>query len=208
MERMRVRDVMTPGVLTVDPNAAARLAVQMMLWGGFRHLPVVGDGVLLGILSESDLCHVGGPGDRLVHELMSRELATTTPDEALADAAAAMAAARVSCMPVLDDGELAGLLTTTDVLAHLVDERPPRDDPTIGDIMSARSAPRRWGPRSRTPSRRWCTTTCAICRLSTVTAVWSASSAIAMCALCWAIRFKFCAASTCPTPASSPSRRS
>ena len=136
---MNVSDAMTQNVLTIEPRADARLAIQMMLWGGFRHLPVVRDGDVVGILSEHDLCRVGGASGARVEELMTTEVATTTPGESLADAAASMAAARIGCMPVVDDGALAGLLTTTDVLAHMVGEvprLPVNGEARVRDLMS------------------------------------------------------------------------
>ena len=56
LEQVRIRDLMTtnPTVITVDTSV--REAAESMLAGHFRHLPVVGDAGLIGIVGISDVC--------------------------------------------------------------------------------------------------------------------------------------------------------
>lgn len=50
-----VWEVMTPRVVTISPDDATEQALMLMQEGGFRHLPIVKDGRVLGILSVRDL---------------------------------------------------------------------------------------------------------------------------------------------------------
>src|SRR5690606_33841675 len=56
----RVREIMTSDVVTIGPKDDLRLAVQVMLWGGFRHLPVVEGDDLVGLVTEHDIHRVQG----------------------------------------------------------------------------------------------------------------------------------------------------
>ena len=51
----RVSEWMTPDPITIEPNADADEAIEMMMSHGFRHLPVLTDGKLAGIVSLRDL---------------------------------------------------------------------------------------------------------------------------------------------------------
>src|SRR5712692_1924991 len=102
MEGLRVRDVMTPDVTTLQRNDKLTLADDIMRLGRIRHLPVIGeDGQLAGIVSQRDLfrgalAQALGYGQRaqrklldtlVVKEVMSAEVITTSPDTPLAEAA-------------------------------------------------------------------------------------------------------------------------
>ena len=95
---MKVSDLMTSEVATLQRNEMLSLAEQLMNLGRIRHLPVVDDdGELVGIVSQRDLFHSGllralGHGkhaaarvrDMLpVKEVMSTEVVTTTRDSSL-----------------------------------------------------------------------------------------------------------------------------
>jgi CBS domain-containing protein len=51
----RLKEVMTPDPDTVEPNDWASLALERMRTSGYRHVPVVEDGVVVGIVSLRDL---------------------------------------------------------------------------------------------------------------------------------------------------------
>jgi len=102
MESLRVRDVMTPDVTTLQRNDKLTLADDIMRLGRIRHLPVLDeDGQLAGILTQRDLFRGAlakalGYGERaqrqlmdtlVVKEVMTAEVLTTTPDTPLAEAA-------------------------------------------------------------------------------------------------------------------------
>src|SRR5437763_16442550 len=90
---------------------------------GFRHVPVVESGLLLGVISMTDIGHLGARVPEIMarplHEVMSRKLMTVRPDESVAIAAATMAGRKINCLLVVDDNQLAGIVTTYDLLDAL-----------------------------------------------------------------------------------------
>jgi CBS domain-containing membrane protein len=102
-----------------------------------RHLPVVDeDGNLVGLLSQRDLArralgqvedlpmeekHAILAGQR-VDEIMSRNPETAVPDEDLVDAAERMLENKLGCLPVLEGGELVGILTESDFVRLYVEK--------------------------------------------------------------------------------------
>jgi acetoin utilization protein AcuB len=99
-----------------------------------RHLPVVNKaGVLVGMVSERDLLRIAGTPDQLAEpgfleltlgEIMAREVFTAGPDARVRDAARLMFQEAVGALPVVDDGELVGILTRSDILRALLREAP------------------------------------------------------------------------------------
>lgn len=130
---MKVRDVMQPEVVTIDEGAAIDLADGLMRMDRIRHLPVVGDGRVVGILSQRDLFRAGvallaggaggedeaRPARLRVGDVMTREVFTAHPDADLGAAVEMMLQQRVGCLPVVLDDRLIGLLAETDVLRAL-----------------------------------------------------------------------------------------
>lgn len=122
---MKVRELMTSsGVLSAREDDDLALAAQMMVWGGVRHLPVVRGGVVVGVLSERDVlarrAQEGREAERLqVRDVMRQPALVARPDEDVREAAARMVGHRVGCLPVVEDGRLLGIVTRSDLLAHL-----------------------------------------------------------------------------------------
>ncbi|MGH2706939.1 MAG: CBS domain-containing protein, partial [Actinomycetota bacterium] len=57
----RIEDVMTADPVSVPPDMATRDAIALMLKGGFRHLPVVKEGQVVGVVSIRDLLSPAEP---------------------------------------------------------------------------------------------------------------------------------------------------
>jgi CBS domain-containing membrane protein len=129
---LRVRDVMSREVVTIERNQVLVVADDVMRLGRIRHLPVVDDdGNVVGLVSQRDLFHSGlvkalGYGARAkeralttlaVKEAMTTEVVTTTSDTPLREAAALMLSRKVGCLPVVDEGRLAGILTEGDFVS-------------------------------------------------------------------------------------------
>jgi len=123
---MKVRDLMTSAKLaTARPEDALPLAAQMMVWSNVRHLPVVRDGQVVGVVSQRDLLgHInldkanGGP--TTVQDVMHTPAITVAADAPLAAAVSLMFENKLGCLPVLGQGTLVGIVTTTDLLRHLL----------------------------------------------------------------------------------------
>ena len=119
-----VRDIMSTDLVTVTPVESARQAYDLMRDHRFRHLPVVSEGRLVGILSDRDLRPVllsPGLADAAVSELMSEDLTTITADTLVEDAASLLVVKKIGCLPVVDGDRLVGIVTETDLLAVLVE---------------------------------------------------------------------------------------
>jgi acetoin utilization protein AcuB len=127
---MLVRDVLTPNVISVSPKTTLPEAVRLMRERGIRHLPVVEDGKLVGIVSDRDLKRaMASPATSLeVHELtyllnrlavgeiMTRTVITIGAMFPVEEAARLMVMEKVSALPVTDADRLIGIVTETDVL--------------------------------------------------------------------------------------------
>ncbi|MDA1267001.1 MAG: CBS domain-containing protein, partial [Planctomycetota bacterium] len=115
-----VGSVILGKALTVAPDIPFSDLVELCEVNGFRHLPVVEGGELVGMLSERDLRRatcVGAEEHTTAAELMTAKPLTTHRDEALSEAAGRMLEYRISALPVLG-GEALGILTAFDVLDH------------------------------------------------------------------------------------------
>lgn len=133
---MLVRDWMTPNPLTVTPGTTVMDALRLLKERGFRRLPVMEGGQIVGITTRKDLKDAMPSqattlsvwelnyllSKLTVGEMMARPVVTAQEDESLEDAALRMQEYGVGGLPVLDGAErLCGILTMTDVLRALTD---------------------------------------------------------------------------------------
>lgn len=130
---MRVRDLMQDHVRTVDASARLDIVEKLMRDEVIRHLPVLDDGRLIGIVTQRDLLRAGlspvlsgGPtleeqwlAEVPARNVMTREVLHAHPDADLADAVALMVRERIGCLPVVEDGRLVGMLSESDCMRHL-----------------------------------------------------------------------------------------
>ena len=125
-----VKDSMTREVVALPPQSTAGEALALCRERRIRHLPVLEDDRLVGIVSDRDLRSatpaLGDParaealGRILVHEVMVREVATAHPDDPIEEAANAMRERKIGCLPVVEDDALVGIVTSSDVMEALV----------------------------------------------------------------------------------------
>jgi len=136
---MRVGEVMTTPVLTVDTSTSAAGAWEQMVLHHISHLVVVdAQHRPRGVLSAGDLGgpHGGDQRDRSsVADLMTEKLVVATPATTIREAANLMRGNRVNCLPVFERGRLAGIVTSLDLLALVgrgVERPVPHPDrPTV-----------------------------------------------------------------------------
>jgi acetoin utilization protein AcuB len=131
---MLVRDVMRTKLTTITPRTTLPEAIKLTKQHRVRHLPVVEDGELVGIVSDRDLKRaMASPATSLeVHELiylldrltvdqiMTRAVVTIGPYVPVEEAARLMAQDKIGALPVIDNGDLVGIVTETDVLELFV----------------------------------------------------------------------------------------
>jgi CBS domain-containing protein len=128
-----IRDIMMGSPVTLGPDDTLALANDLISLGRIRHIPIVEGGKLLGLISERDL--LGTAASRLfnlkqknkadllktllIKDVMKKRVSTVTPDTPIAQAAHLMADKKIGCVPVVSDGSLVGLVTTTDILRYV-----------------------------------------------------------------------------------------
>lgn len=132
---MFVQETMTDRIKTVTPDQSLSDVRSIFEEEGFRHLPVMGNDGLVGIITHTDLmrvtygAHIADADFEVnnlilesttVEEAMSKEVKTIDSSTDLKEAARIMKTFKVGCVPVLEDGSLIGLVTTTDVLSAFI----------------------------------------------------------------------------------------
>ncbi|MBI2179574.1 MAG: CBS domain-containing protein [Deltaproteobacteria bacterium] len=106
-------------VTAEDLLIQARLKMQR---GGFRRLPVVSDGQLVGIITDRDIREHAGYLDRtVVKTAMSKKPVTVTPATTLETAAQILLKRKFGGLPVMENGRLVGVITTSDILQAFLD---------------------------------------------------------------------------------------
>jgi acetoin utilization protein AcuB len=119
---MFVRSWMSSPVIALPVDTPAVDALELMLVKKIRRLPVLREGKLAGILTQSDLQAVlAGPENspRRVRtrlgDLMTPQVRTVAPDDPLERAARLMLEHEISGLPVLEGDRLVGLITESDI---------------------------------------------------------------------------------------------
>jgi CBS domain-containing protein len=142
---MRVTDLMTQQPVTLRASDTLDLVNNVMHLGRIRHMPVVSNGRLVGILSQRDLFRATTSSllqfprsaeqrwlaEIPVEAVMTQPVFTIAPEASIRDAVALMLRKRIGCLPVVTDGKIVGLLSETDCLqylAHVLDISQAKDD--------------------------------------------------------------------------------
>lgn len=168
---MRVRDLMTRDVATIEASESCQEAVGRMVGRRIRHLPVVDRaGALVGILTERDLRHhlfeprvlkkIGAVSvDSLlravrVEDVMSSPVVTAAPDDELEVAAHTMLEDKVGSLPVVEDGRVVGIITETDLRRISAPKSAARSAPRSSSRSRDAREPWGCGPRAPPEARR------------------------------------------------------
>ena len=114
---MIVGNRMTKEPITVGPDDLLIRAAHKMAAGGFRRLPVVSDGKLVGIITERDLREHGGHLEHTkINGAMTENPVTVVPATTLEEATRILLERQIGGLPVVADGRLIGIITTSDIL--------------------------------------------------------------------------------------------
>lgn len=137
---MLVRGRMTPDVVTVAPSATVQEALELIREHDIRHLPVMEGDRLVGVATDRDLRLAIEPGTDTttvdVADLMSTAVTTVAPDLPVESAARLLIDERIGCLPVLEDGQLVGILTETDLIRALVELMVGRQPHSRVEVMA------------------------------------------------------------------------
>ena len=130
VQPLRVCDVMSVSPVTIPPSMSVYETHTLMQQRKVRHLPVLKDGCLVGIVSDRDIRLVlPSPATSLavweirhlldkltVGEMMTYFVMTTAPDRLMSEAVGRMLGHKVGALPVVENRRVVGILTRTDVL--------------------------------------------------------------------------------------------
>lgn len=125
-----IADIMKTRVVTLEMDDRLCVAKEIFEQAKLHHLLVVEENQLVGILAEKDLLraispHLGTSAEtqkdldtlqKRVHQAMTREPVTASPHLSLDHAARILLEHDIGCLPVLDNGQLVGMITWKDLL--------------------------------------------------------------------------------------------
>lgn len=123
---LTVRDIMEEGPLTIPPDTPVRDVVRVMTKLRLGALLIGVGPILHGIFSERDLLDMAADmgsewGQSPVSQWMTRELETIAADAGWEDAMAMMERMHIRHLPVVEDGQLVGILYARQLMAHRTD---------------------------------------------------------------------------------------
>jgi CBS domain-containing protein len=131
MDEIPVSDVMSRNIIAVSPETTAASAVALMAIHRISGLPVVDEGQVVGVVTESDFFRAlarSKPGDPIADapasEWMSKNPVTIGPTATVHDAHELMLQKRVRRLPVVDSQRLVGIVTSGDMRRSLGSEVP------------------------------------------------------------------------------------
>lgn len=121
-----VEEFTTPDPISIEENTSFNELLKLMTGQDIRHLPVMREGVLAGIISDRDVRLFAGmpEADRqqlTAADIMSENLVSVEASTPLDEVAQLMSAEKISSLIVEEDGEFLGIFTATDALNALIE---------------------------------------------------------------------------------------
>lgn len=129
-----IHTIMTKDVFTIDENDELKDAISLIKRKKIRHLPVMKNNKVVGILSRSDINrltfgalfdHQDSADEAILNMLSISQVMTAKPrlirtDESIQAVAEIFAQEEYHALPVIEGGECKGIVTTTDVIGYLL----------------------------------------------------------------------------------------
>ena len=137
---MKVQEVMTQTVIRISPEESAAVAARTLTHYNIGALPVCGgDGRLCGVLTDRDIvtrCLAAGqqPEKTLVRSIMTNNVVSVRPDMDLGVAASLMARRQVRRLPVVENGNLCGMISLGDLSRN--EQSAPDATDALAEISS------------------------------------------------------------------------
>ncbi len=124
LENILVRDVMTTSVISVHSSTTAHDAAKMMEESEIGAIIVLENNMPVGIITDRDfaikITAHAYPIDTPVRRVMSSPLITITSDSPFRNAADLMNSRKIRKLPVVDDEQVVGIITVTDLVNHFI----------------------------------------------------------------------------------------
>ncbi|MHB2019404.1 MAG: ATP-binding protein [Candidatus Xenobia bacterium] len=130
---MEVRQWMTAPAITVGPQASVWEAMQLMVSGNFRRLPVVEGETLIGLITQGDIQNriflsmmptsqdIPPALKSTVESIMARSVVTVEPETEITEAALKMVSNGIGGLPVLERNHVVGMITVRDMFNALME---------------------------------------------------------------------------------------
>lgn len=141
---MKAQDMMHPNVITAAPDTSLAQARRLMRDNRIRHLPVVSGLRLVGLVTDRDLRNAS-PSQATtlskgeinyqmdttpIETCMTRDLVTLRPEDDMVEGAKRLLQGPFGCLPVVERGQLVGIVSEIDLLRGFVAAAAP-----AGDLM-------------------------------------------------------------------------
>src|SRR4030066_731392 len=147
---MLVRKKMKKALIPITKDDRMTTAKKILREKNIRHLPVVDGKKLIGLVSNMDIRKAeASPATSLeIHELhylldkltvgeiMTRNVITLSPDISVEEAATLLHDNKIGCLPVIEDGNLVGIITENDVMEILIDVMGMKEKGTRLEILA------------------------------------------------------------------------
>lgn len=138
---MQIGGVMRSRLVTASPDETAGDAIRRMLEAGVGSVVVCDGPVLVGIFTERDVLRLAGTGADFdatpLSEVMTSSPATISADDGILEAAELMKERKLRHLPVVEDGNLVGIVSIRDVLAFLAERLWQEQDESAHDTARA-----------------------------------------------------------------------
>lgn len=132
---MVVKEVMVSTPITISMGQSLQEAQDLMVSHSIRHLPVVEEKTLLGIITESDIRNAFVYGDKStkagsgnltpsrmkVEDHMTEQPLTASPETNIEDAALLIYRNKIGALPIVDKNKLVGIISIMDILGLFID---------------------------------------------------------------------------------------
>jgi CBS domain-containing membrane protein len=136
-QRTPVSTIMSKNIIALNRTDDLERAELLFKRHNIRHIPVVSGDVIIGMLSYTDLLRISFADavdeseaaiDTLVYnmfsidQVMAKNITTVASQTSIKEVAQILAAKEFHALPVVDDGMLVGIVTTTDLMTYLIDQ--------------------------------------------------------------------------------------
>jgi len=134
-QRVPVSQIMAKALIVITPNKKVSEAYHLFNEYGVRHIPVVEGTKLVGVISKNDVKKVGYVTQDMseeaileiysayeVKDIMANNPITVTEETNIKEAAEILAKQSFHSLPVVNNDEVVGIVTTTDLIKYLIDQ--------------------------------------------------------------------------------------
>jgi CBS domain-containing membrane protein len=136
-QRTPVSTIMSKNIIALNRTDDLERAELLFKRHNIRHIPVVSGDVIIGMLSYTDLLRISFADavdeseaaiDTLVYnmfsidQVMAKNITTVASQTSIKEVAQILARKEFHALPVVDDGMLVGIVTTTDLMTYLIDQ--------------------------------------------------------------------------------------